>query len=234
MGSHEADALENTQNQLKSWILKNSPDYAQADQLYAQHSQPINTMETAQDLYKGLVEGQTLNVSHDATPTLSQYRTQLAKALKNAEYGIEPEAETKLKAIQQDLQRESISNSLKFGGADTYFNSQAPNWLSGQLFGKELDGKSMLGRVLGATGGASTGGVMGMLGGGVAAQKIGQFVGNRVNGQFQKAMLDPDYFAKLLADALKRQSADPTALQKLSPVGTRAATTGVEGLMSPN
>jgi len=232
IGSHEAKALSDTQSALQDWMEKNSPDFSKANAAYAKASQPINTMQAAQDLYGGLSNG-TLNAAGDVSPMLSQYRTQLAKALKNSPYGIDPEAQKSLEAIQQDLQRETVSNSIKSPGSDTFFNAQAPNWLSGQLFGENLDGKSLLGRVGAGVGGFLTGGPMGAAGGALGAQKVGQFVGNRVNTEFQKAMLDPEYFAKLLAEALDRQSSAPTTFQKLAPAWTRGATVGAENALSP-
>jgi hypothetical protein len=110
IGSHEAKALSDTQDALTGWMERNSPDFAKANATYAKLSQPINTMQAAQDLHQGLSSG-TLNAAGDVSPMLSQYRTQLAKALKNAPYGIEPEAQQSLEAIQKDLQRESTRSS---------------------------------------------------------------------------------------------------------------------------
>lgn len=232
IGSHEARALGDTEGALQGWMERNSPDYTAANAAYAKASQPINTMQAAQDLYGGLSSG-TMNAAGDVSPMLSQYRTQLAKALKSSPYGIEPGAQKSLEAIQDDLQRETISNSIKSAGSDTAFNLQAPNWLSGQLFGDKLDGKSLLGRIGAGAGGFLTGGPMGAAGGALGAEKAGQFVGNRVNTEFQKAMLDPEYFAKLLGDALERQTAGASALQKLTPIGTRGATVGAENTIAP-
>jgi hypothetical protein len=78
-----------------------------------------------------------------------------------------------------------------------------------------------------------TGGPMGAAGGALGAEKVGQFVGNRVNNEFQQAMLNPDYFAKLLGEALDRQSSDPSTFQNLAPVWTRAATVGAEKVAAP-
>lgn len=232
IGSHEAGALSDTQNALQSWIEKNSPDYLAANSAYAKASQPINTMQAAQDLYGKLSNG-TMNAAGDVSPALSQYRTGLAKALKSSPYGIEPEAQKSLEAIQADLQRETISNSIKSSGSDTAFNLQAPNWLGSQLYGDKMDGKSMLGRLGAGVGGFLTGGPMGAAGGALGAQKAGEFVGNRVNAEFQKAMLDPQYFAKLLGDALDRQSGNSSTFQKLAPVWARGATVGAENVITP-
>jgi hypothetical protein len=61
---------------------------------------------------------------------------------------------------------------------------------------------------------------------------MGQFVGNRVNSQFQRAMLEPDYFAKLLQEAINRKAGGAAVGNNLAPAGARAATVGAEGLLS--
>lgn len=231
ISSHEANALAGTQNDLTKWIEQQSPDYAKANQTYASLSQPVNTMEAAQALHGGLANG-TLNATGDISPALSQYRTQLAKALKNSPYGIEPGAQKSLEAIQSDLQRETISNSIKSAGSDTMFNAQAPNWLSGKLYGDSLDGKSKTASGLAGLAGFLNGGPLAAAGASMASQKIGQFAGNRVNAEFQKAMLDPKHFAKLLSEAIDRNNASGL-LDKLTPVGARATTYGAENIAAP-
>lgn len=203
IGSHEANAISQTHQDLHDWLVDNSPDYAKANQLYAQMSVPINTMQVGQDLYGSLANG-TLNAAGDVAPALSIFRNKYAQALKSSPYGIDPDAQKTLDAIQQDLQRETISNSIKSAGSDTAFNMQAPNWLSGQLFGTGLDGSSKLTNSLSGVMGFLHGGPLGALGAAKGSQMLGNFVGNRVNGEFQKAMLEPDYFAQLVEDAAKR------------------------------
>lgn len=231
IASHEAGALEGVRSQLVNHLDTSEPLFKEARQAYAQGSQPVNSMQAGQSILNGL-SGLGHNVSNDVAPMLSQYRTQLAKALKNSKYGMEPEAQKTLENIQQDMQREAISNSIRSAGSDTAFNMQAPNWLSGKLLGQGMDGKSTGGRALGALGGFLTGGPMGAVGGHVVAEKAGSFVGNRVNSEFQKAMLDPQYFAKLLAEALERQKSASAPLQQYAPAGARAASMGADSLTS--
>lgn len=233
IGAHESGALHDTQGALGGWINTNWPAYVAADRAFASASRPINSMQAGQGIYNSLTDG-TLNAAGDVAPVLSQFRTQYAKALKNSPYGLPPETQSALDAIQADLQRETISNSIRSAGSDTYFNTQAPNWLSGKLFGENLDGKSMAAQALGGllAGHGSLG--MATLGGAVGAQKVGQFVGNRVSNEFQNAMLNPDHFAKLLGDALERQSSGESTFQRLAPAWTRGATVGAENVMSPS
>lgn len=232
MGAHESNALTATEGDLHNWIIKNSPDYANADAQYAATSVPVNTMEAGQQLHNVLTEGRALNAAGDVAPTLDRYRSQYAAALKNSPYGIDPTAKVALDSLQNDLQRETISNSIRSAGSDTYFNAQAPNWLSGKLFGANLDGKSpaamAVGGLLaghGTLGMATAGGVMG-------AQKLGQFVGNRVNTRFQKAMLNPDDFAQLLQEAITR-NANGGNVNNLAPV-QRGAAAFTGNVLSPD
>lgn len=235
MGSHEANALGATRGDLDSWLVNNSPSFKQANTSYANASVPINTMQVGQQLHGGLAEG-TLNAAGDISPALSQFRSNYAKALKDSKYGIDPGAQRTLDAIQSDLQRETISNSIKSSGSDTFFNAQSPNWLASKLYGENLDGKSMVGKGLGALTGLLTGGPMGAAGGYVAGQKLGAFAGDRVNTALQDAMLDPKLFAKLLAEAAARSGQKPGGL--LSGSIPKAAVLGsddaVSGLLSGN
>lgn len=232
MGSHEANALGATRNDLDSWLVNNSPAFKEANSAYAKASVPINTMEVGQQLHGALANG-TLNAAGDVSPALSQFRAKYAKALKDSKYGIDPEAQKALDAIQADLQRETISNSIKSSGSDTYFNAQSPNWLASKLYGENLDGKSMVGKGLGALTGLLTGGPMGAAGGYVAGQKLGAFAGDRVNTALQDAMLNPELFAKLLKEAAARSTQQSgllnPALQKASVIG---ADNSLSGLLS--
>lgn len=234
MGSHEANALSSTRNDLDSWLVDNSPAFKLANDAYKKASVPINSMEVGQQLYGGLADG-TLNAAGDISPALSQYRAKYAQALKASKYGIAPEAQKTLDAIQSDLQRETISNSIRSSGSDTYFNAQSPNWLASKLYGENLDGKSMVGKGLGALTGLLTGGPMGAAGGYVAGQKLGAFAGDRVNTALQDAMLNPELFAKLLKEAAARsakQSGGGLLSPSLQKAGALGADNSLSGLLS--
>lgn len=217
MGAHEAGALAATRNDLDGWLIQNSPTFKQANSSFAKHSVPINTMEAGQSIL-GTLEQLGHNVSGDVSPALSQFRSQYQKALKNSPYGIDPEAKKMLDAIQADLQRETISNSLTKTGSDTAYNLQAPNWLGSKLYGESMDGKSMLGRGLGALGGLLTGGPVGAVSGVIAGKGLGSIAGNRVNDQLQAAMLDPALFARLLREAAAREAGQGGGLLDSVPV----------------
>jgi hypothetical protein len=234
MDSHEMRALGATRNDLDSWLIDNSPAFKDANGLYAQASVPINTMQAGQQILGDLSSG-SLNAAGDVSPALAQFRARYAAALKASPYGIDPEAQKTLDAVQADLQRETVSNSINSSGSDTAFNLQAPNWLSSKLFGEGLDGKSALGKVVGGVGGWMTGGPMGTVGGVVGAQKLGAMAGTRVNNSLQDAMLDPQLFAQMLEDAARRARAQAQGggllgvVPRAGAIGSEEALTGLLG-----
>jgi len=228
--SQEVAGIEPARQAITDAISHANPGYRGYLSDYAKNSVPINTMETGKAILDSLERG-TMNAAGDVSPVLSQFRSQYNSAMKNAPYGIDPAAKTTLDAIESDLQRETISNSIKSSGSDTYFNAQAPNWLASKIYGSSLDGKSALGNGMGALAGLLTGGPMGAAGGYMAGQKMGAFAGQRVNTALQNAMLDPQTFARLLQEAANRSSAQSGGL--LAPkAGALAGDGALSGLLS--
>lgn len=228
--SHDANALSSLRQRYVGNLDDNFPAFQQARQAYAEGSVPVNTMQAGQDL-QGALSGGAQNYAGDVAPTLTKYGGKLDSIMGKQNYPIDPDAMSALQAVRQDLQRRSISDSVPKSGSDTVWNAQAPNWLSGQLFGKSMDGNSLAGRGLSAIGGFFSGGAMGAAGGAAAAQKIGSVLGGRVNSQLQDAMMNPEVFSKLLEEAIARNGGG--ILGGTSDVGARAATSGVNGLLSP-
>ena len=226
-----SDAIKQTQKDLHGWLLKNAPDYAAADKLYAQHSAPINDMRVGQAARDALGlttpagelatsvdqlgARKALNSNGDTALTLNNYQAAIRKALgEEGDYGMTPEAARMTDSIAADLQRQSSgAAAVPKVGSDTAYNLQAPNWLAGKLFGPDLSGASnagpaiaggatFLADLLGGGGVLSSAGAAGPVAYGM--KKGGEFVGNRVNQQLQQSMLDPDYFAQLLREGLAR------------------------------
>lgn len=197
--------LLDTKNKLLTVLSKMSPAYDQARATYAEMSPPINSMEAGTQMINKL-SGAALNSAGHPQITLPAYRSALAQALKNSDYGIEPQAEAGLRAIQDDLQRASISNSIKVPGSDTAFNLQAPGWLGRQIYGPEFDGKGAAAKAvagtLGGIGGWLTGGGFGAAGGATAAMsgmnKLANMGSERVNKALVQALLDRDVGASML------------------------------------
>lgn len=191
------------------WLDKNLPGYSEANSTYADLSKPINSMEAGTSIINKL-SGGALNSSGVPQLTLPGYRSALAQALKNSEYGIQPEKQSALQAIQDDLQRSTISNSIKSPGSDTAFNLQAPNWLGRQLYGADFSGPTGLGKLISGAAGAHFGGPAGFAGGYLGAGKLGGIASDRMNKALADALLNPSKFADLLESAN-----NPGAAQKL-------------------
>jgi len=214
MGAHEKGALQNTFDLLHSWMRDNAPKYRAADDAYAQLSKPINDMRVGQAVRSALSD-KSFNSSGDVGLTLNNVKGAIKTALNDeGHYGISPDAEALLSGVKGDLQRQSISGSIPFNGSNTVYNLQAPNWLSGKLFGENLSGEgntapiiagglTLLGDMAGGAGLMSSTGLAGLAAAGT--KKATQFIGGRANKELQQAMLDPDYFAQLLKEGLARR-----------------------------
>lgn len=220
--NNQVRVLSSTQDKLLTVMEKLSPIYQQARQTYAQMSQPINSMEAAAQVINKVSQG-ALNSAGEPQITLPAYRSALAKALSGAKYGIQPEAESALQAVQSDLQRQSVSSSLKSPGSDTAFNLQAPSWLGQQLYGEQFSGKTgaakALGAALSAIGGAVTGGVGGAGAGGAlgwsAMQKLSAAGTKKVNAALFEALTNPKLAADFLNPAVT-QATNPQLTQRLA------------------
>ena len=186
-----ASGLADAQSQLQSWMQRYIPAQRQAAQTYAQMSVPINTMEAGQAIANGLGT-RAMNPGGAPEIGLMPYRSALSSAMKNAKYGIDANALGTLQGIGQDLQRATISNSLRSPGSDTAYNLAAQGWLARQLYGPTFGGAGNLGKAVGAIGATALGHPMvglGILGGG---NKIGQMVGGRLNDRLSNFLLDPN------------------------------------------
>ena len=193
---------------LTNWTEQQIPAVKQATDAYRSLSVPVNTMQAGQQMAEQL-GGRAMNAMGDPQITPQSFQSALAKALKAQKYGIHPEAETSLNNIGSDLQRGTISNSLRSPGSDTAYNISADGWLARQLYGKDFEGASMLGKGAGALGATLTGHPiigMGILGGG---KKLGESVGNNLNAQLSELLLHPEKLLPYL-DAARKNS--PQAL----------------------
>ena len=224
VGSQQDAAFEPVRSAIVDSIEGANPGYRAYLAGYAKNSVPINTMEAARSIADNVGSaGRGANSSGTAQVTLPGYSAALAKALKNSPYGIDPEAQKTFQAVQQDLQRESISNSLRSPGSDTAYNLNAPGWLAKQLYGENFGGTpgaaKGVGAALGGLGGWFTGGGFGAAGGataGAAAMgKLGQLGQSRVNDIMARALSDPEFAAQLAAQA--RKTTPPGAVSNLIP-----------------
>lgn len=209
VGSQQEVAFEPVKRAITDAIEGANPGYRAYLADYAKNSVPINTMEAAGSILKDVGGGgRSLNSAGDAQVMLQKYSTALKKAVDNAPYGIDPKAKAALEAVQSDLQRATISNSVKSAGSDTAYNLQAPGWMAGKLYGKDFTGTPQAaklgGALLGGLGGLVTGGGFGAAGGATAGAALGNKIANlgqsKVNSMMAKALADPQYAAKLIED----------------------------------
>lgn len=187
----QARALTDAQSYLKSWTSAYIPEVKQAAQTYAQMSVPVNTMEAGQAIANGLGT-RAMNAGGAPEIQMMPFRSALQSAMKNSPYGINAGAHATLQGIGQDLQRATVSNSIRSPGSDTAYNLAANGWLAKQLYGPTFGGAGNLGKAAGALGAAALGHPMiglGILGGG---NKIGQMVGSRLQGRLSDLLLNPD------------------------------------------
>jgi len=205
VGTQQGAAFEPVRNSIVDAVEGANPGYRDYLANYAKNSAPINTMEGVRSILDN-VGNRGANASGAPQLSLNGFNAQLKKTL-DRQYGVSPNAEAALNGIQSDLQRETISNSIRQPGSDTTYNLQAPGWLAGQLYGKEFGGSSGLANVAGGLLGLSTGGPMGAVGGYTASKALASLGAKRVNGLLSDAMLDPLKAADLIESAKK--SGDP-------------------------
>lgn len=215
-----ARALTQSRDYLTGWTNQYIPGMQQATQKYAEMSVPVNTMQAGQDIANAL-GNRAMNSAGIPGMTLPGYRAALSAALKKQPFGIESGAHDALQGIGQDLQRASISNSIRSPGSDTAYNLGAEGWLAGNLYGKNFDGATNLGRVgaaLGAgVGTAITGHPWWGIGAAGAAMKgagkLGQWAGGRLQSALSDVLLDPQVFRPYLQEQIAARAASPAQLK---------------------
>lgn len=190
-----------------------APGYRDYLTEFAKRSVPINTMEVGQQLQAKLLAG-GLNSAGDAATALPGYRSALAQALRNSDYSIDPAAQAALEGVQSDLQRATISNSIRSSGSDTAYNQGA-----GKAFLRALgaaDESNVPAAVAGGATLAATGNATAAAGAAVGAKKAGGWVTNRVGNSLGELLLDPQGLAKALEASVKpAAAAAPTSLDRL-------------------
>lgn len=230
-GNTRADALTALKNNVDQWTQQYIPGVQQARAAYQAGSVPVNTMDVGQQIANSLGT-RTMNAGGAPEIQMMPYRSALTSAMKGADYGIDPGALDTLQGIGQDLQRATVSNSIKSGGSDTAYNLAANGWLAKQLYGPSFQGAGNVGKAVGAIGAAALGHPMvglGILGGG---NKIGQMVGNKLQGQLSNYLLDPQAILPYLdarAASTAGQALPGPAVRGLLNYGRPAVVNGLLG-----
>jgi hypothetical protein len=225
-----ASGLADAQSQLQSWTARYIPAQREATKAFAQMSVPVNTMEAGQAIANGLGT-RAMNAGGAPEIQMMPFRSALQSAMKNSPYGIEAGAHSTLQGIGQDLQRATVSNSIRSPGSDTAYNLAANGWLARQLYGPTFGGAGTAGKAIGALGAAALGYPMvglGIIGGG---NRVGQMVGNRLQNRLSGLLLNPDTVLPYL-DARAAAAAQPVQgalMQGLLNYGRPAAVQGLLG-----
>jgi hypothetical protein len=230
----KAGALTALKNNVDSWTQTYIPGVQQADAAYAAGSVPVNTMEVGQQIANGLGT-RAMNAGGAPEIQMMPYRAALTKAMNSgnaATYGIDANAHGTLQGIGQDLQRATISNSVRTPGSDTAYNLAANGWLARNLYGPNFQGATGLGKAV-AAGGALLAGHPLAAGGALAASnKLGQSVGARLQGNLGNYLLDPNALLPFLdsrAAASSGQALPGPAVRGLLNYGRPAVVNGLLG-----
>ncbi|MBB5509557.1 hypothetical protein [Paraburkholderia atlantica] len=228
-----AASLSALKSSIDNWTQRYIPGVQAAKSAYAQGSVPVNTMEVGQQIANGLGT-RAMNAGGAPEIQMMPFRSALTKAMNSgnaATYGIDANALNTLQGIGQDLQRATVSNSIKSPGSDTAYNLAAQGWLARQLYGPGFGGAGNVGKAVGALGAAALGHPMvglGIIGGG---NRIGQMVGNRLQDRLTGLLMNPDTVLPYLdARAAAAGQQVPGALvQGLLNYGRPAAVNGLLG-----
>lgn len=233
-----AGSLTALKNNVDSWMGQYIPGVQQARQAYAQASVPINTMDVGQQIANGLGT-RAMNAGGAPEIQMMPFRSALTKAMGSgdaAKFGIDANALQQLQGIGQDLQRATVSNSIRSPGSDTAYNLAANGWLAKQLYGPTFGGAGSAGKAIGALGAAALGHPWvgaGILTGG---NKIGQMVGGRLQDRLSGLLLNPDTALPFLDSraAAAAQGVPGPLMQGLLNYGRPAAVNGLlGGLQNP-
>lgn len=143
IGSHQANAMQDTSDALKAWMQKNVPAQRQADAAYQNLSTPVNRMQTLQELQS------KVNLTA-ADPSTGQYfmspaglNRALAAMKEDPFNGVTASDNSRLDAILKDLESSQSVNGplLKAPGSDTFQNLSLRQNLGGLagIAGKPLE-----------------------------------------------------------------------------------------------
>lgn len=189
-----AASLTALKNSVDGWTQRYIPGVQQAKAAYAAGSVPVNTMEVGQQIANGLGT-RAMNAGGIPEIQLMPFRSAFTRAMNSgnaADYGIDANALNTLQGIGQDLQRATVSNSVKSPGSDTAYNLAADGWLARQLYGPTFGGAGNIGKAVGALGATALGHPMAGLGILGAGNRVGQMIGGRLQDRLTGLLMDPN------------------------------------------
>jgi len=231
--TQRAGALGDLKNWVDQWAGQYIPGVQQARQTYAQMSVPVNTMDVGQQIANGLGT-RAMNAGGAPEIQMMPFRAALTKAMNSgdaAKYGIDANASNTLQGIGQDLQRATVSNSVRAPGSDTAYNLAANGWLARNLYGPNFQGATGIGKTGAALAALATGHPLAAGGIFAGGNKIGQMVGNRLQSRLSGLLLNPDTVLPYLdaRAAATAQSVPGPLMQGLLNYGRPAAINALSG-----
>jgi hypothetical protein len=122
IGSHQAAAMQDTLDELKSWMQRNVPAQRAADAAFQNLSVPINRMETLQELQqKASLTSADITTQQPFLST-AKFVNGLSDIKANPRSGLSMLDMMRLSAIQKDLQNSQSPVALRAPGSDTFQN----------------------------------------------------------------------------------------------------------------
>jgi hypothetical protein len=196
------------------------PGYRNYLATYAERSGPINTMDAMRRILAP-VDQSGSNSAGDGVLTLQRLNTGVNREAKRR-YGIQPNVLDDLNAIRADLQRASISNSLRAPGSDTAANLKTDGYLAGKIFGSNMQAPK--GRILPAAIGGGVGHLIaGPIGGevgfaaGLTINDAAQAINNRIVKRVGEGAIDSQKAAEMIRQFLAQNKRQAPALLKKYP-----------------
>ena len=232
-----AASLTALKDNVDNWTQRYIPGVGAAKAAYAAGSVPINTMDVGQQIANNLgtrTMGAEGGAGGVAALQLMPYRAAFQSAMNGgnaAKYGIDANALQTLQGIGQDLQRATISNSVRQPGADTAYNLAANGWLARQLYGPTFGGSTALGRTAAGLATALAGHPYLGIGAAAGAGRLGRTVGNRLQGHLAGLLTDPNAILPYLdaRAAAPAQAIPGPLMQGLLNYGRPAVVNGLIG-----
>ena len=212
-----------------------APGYRDYLAEFAKRSVPVNTMQLGQTLADQLGV-KSADASGTPLLTLGNYTGRLAAALRGSPYAIDPDAQAALEGVQSDLQRATISNSVRTAGSDTAYNQGAGTDFLRSL-GAVPQSNAKAAAAAGATL-ATTGSKEAAAGVYYGLGKFGDFKTGRVQSAMSDLLLDPQGLAAALQKASQPPSTTVPALLtgfggKLTPAMAAAVAIELQKQQTP-
>lgn len=217
----ESRAIGNIRRKLTDWLTTASPDFADAQQTYAQHSVPVNNMEAGQTVLNGLQGGSASGGGNPAMQ-LRNFRNLVNKATNPelVDYPSDASTQAVFDNIGKDLQRATVSNAGGPPNSSTALNMRSDDWVSKLLNDGSRGDPSGTANTLAGAAGTVIGGPAGAGGALYGVGKVSSWLNHRLLEAYEDALLNPASAADLIEKYMPSSAVGP-----LSSVPAAAAPT---------